>query len=150
MAGSIIKRVTPRRVPRIRLKSALLFGAASTLGFAGHALAQGATAASGTIGAQLNSISSEAMSAGGTAVTMACYLAAGTCFVMGAWSGWQSRHPHNREQGHLARAAAGLLLTGLFAAAPSWINKASQSISGGAPGVTGTSQMMQFGTGAGN
>ena len=148
MAGSIIKagRVTLRRFPRLRLKTALLFGAAGMLAFAGHALAQGATAPSGSIGDQLSKVSSEAMYAGGTAVNMACYLAAGICFLGGAWSGWQSRHPHNREQGHLARAAAGLVLTGLFAAAPSWINKASVTASGAAPGISGNSQMVQFGT----
>ena len=149
MAGSIIKmgRAALRRAPRIPLKTALLLGVAGMLAFAGHALAQSATAPTGGIGDQMNKISGEAMNAGGTAVTMACYLAAGGCFVMGAWSGWQSRHPHNREQGHVARAAAGLILTGLFAAAPSWINKASITASGSAPGITGNSQMVQFGTG---
>ena len=149
MTTSIIKagRDALRQLPRIRLQSAVLLGAAGVLAFAGHALAQGATAPSGSIGAQMNTISGEAMNAGGTAVTMACYLAAGLCFVMGAWSGWQSRHPHNRETGHIARAIAGVTLCGLFAAAPSWINKASVTASGANPGITSNTQMIQFGTG---
>ena len=151
MTTSIVKagRIALRQFPRIRLQPAVLLGVAGALAFAGHALAQGATAPSGSIGAQMNTISSEAMNAGGTVVNMACYLASGACFVMGAWSGWQSRHPHNREQGHLARAIAGVTLCGLFAAAPSWINKASVTASGSAPGITGNSQMVQFGTGGG-
>ena len=54
MAGSIIKagRVVLQRVPRIPLKAALSFGMAATFAFAGHALAQGATSPSGSIGAQ--------------------------------------------------------------------------------------------------
>ena len=144
-ARAVRRRTSIRPIP-VGLTAALLVGGAALI-FAGHALAQGATAPTGSIGAQMNTISSEAMNAGGTAVSMACYLAAGLCFVMGAWSGWQSRHPHNRETGHIARAIAGITLCGLFAAAPSWINKASVTASGSAPGVTGNAQMVQFGTG---
>jgi hypothetical protein len=115
---------------------------------AGHAMAQ-ATSPTGGLGAQINTMSSETINAGGEAFGMACYLAAAACFGFGVWALWQSRQPQNRESGHIGRGFAGLVLCGLFATAGVWINKASISASGGASTVNTTPQMVQFGTGTG-
>lgn len=131
---------------RRALLAALASGLALGLGYAGQALAQ-ASAPSGGIGAQLNVISGEAISSGGTAFGMACYLAAATCFGLGVWALWQSRQPQNRETGYVGRGLAGLVLCGLFATAGVWINKASITASGGNATINTTPQMVQFGTG---
>jgi len=47
-----------------------------------------AASPAGSIGAQLNLISSEAVNSGGQAGSMAMYLAAIVCFVGGAWALW--------------------------------------------------------------
>jgi hypothetical protein len=60
-------------------------GGAVGFAYAGHALAQ-ASSPSGGIGAQLNTISGEAINSGGTAFGMACYLAAAVCFSLGVWA----------------------------------------------------------------
>ena len=126
--------------------AALAGGLALGFGYAGQALAQ-ASAPSGGIGAQLNVISGEAISSGGTAFGMACYLAAAACFGLGVWALWQSRQPQNRETGYVGRGLAGLVLCGLFATAGVWINKASITASGGNATINSTPQMVQFGTG---
>ena len=114
--------------------------------FAGHAMAQ-ATSPTGGLGAQLNTMSSEATNSGSLFFAMICYLGAAVCFGLGVWALWQSRQPQNRESGHIARGIAGLVLCGLFATAGVWINKASVSASGGNATVNTTPQMVQFGTG---
>jgi hypothetical protein len=119
---------------------------ASGLAFAGHAMAQ-ATSPTGGLGAQLNTMSSEATNSGSLAFAMACYIGATLCFGFGVWALWQSRQPQNRESGHIARGIAGLVLCGLFATAGVWINKASVSASGGNATINTTPQMVQFGTG---
>jgi hypothetical protein len=124
----------------------LAFGGA--LAFAGHAMAQ-ATSPTGGLGAQLNTMSSEATNSGSEAFGMACYLAAAVCFGFGVWALWQSRQPQNRESGHIGRGIAGLVLCGLFATAGVWIGKASITASGGAATVNTTPQMVQFGGGTG-
>ncbi len=122
----------------------LAFG--GLLAVTGHALAQ-ATSPAGGLGAQINTMSSESINAGGEFFGMACYLAAALCFGFGVWALWQSRQPQNRESGHIGRGIAGLVLCGLFATAGVWINKASVSASGGAATVNTTPQMVQFGAG---
>jgi hypothetical protein len=114
--------------------------------FAGHAFAQ-ATSPTGGLGAQINTMSSEAINSGGEAFGMGCYLAAAICFGLGVWALWQSRQPQNRENGHVGRGLAGLVLCGLFATAGVWINKASVTASGGNATINTTPQMVQFGTG---
>ena len=114
--------------------------------FAGHAFAQ-ATSPTGGLGAQINTMSSEAINSGGEAFGMGCYLAAAICFGLGVWALWQSRQPQNRETGYVGRALAGLVLCGLFASSGVWINKASVSTTGGAATVTDNPQMVQFGAG---
>ena len=114
--------------------------------FAGHAFAQ-ATSPTGGLGAQINTMSSEAINSGGEFFGMGCYLAAAICFSLGVWALWQSRQPQNRESGHVGRGLAGLVLCGLFATAGVWINKASVTASGGNATVNTTPQMVQFGTG---
>jgi hypothetical protein len=132
---------------RGRLLAAIAGGFAVGFAYAGHALAQ-ASSPSGGIGAQLNTISGEAINSGGTAFGMACYLAAAVCFGLGVWALWQSRQPQNRETGHVGRGLAGLVLCGLFATAGVWINKASITASGGNATINTTPQMVQFGTGS--
>jgi hypothetical protein len=131
---------------RGNIAAAIAGGFALAFAYAGHALAQ-ATSPSGGIGAQLNTISGEAINSGGTAFGMACYLAAALCFGLGTWALWQSRQPQNRETGHVGRGLAGLVLCGLFATAGIWINKASITASGGNATISTTPQMVQFGTG---
>ncbi len=114
--------------------------------FVDHALAQ-ATSPSGSIGAQLNTMSSEALNSGSTAFGMACYLAAAVCFIFGVWALWQSRQPQNRESGHVGRGVAGLVLCGLLATAGVWINKAAISASGGNATISTTPGMVTFGSG---
>jgi len=127
-----------RRFTSLRGKVPAAIAGGFVLGFAyaGHALAQ-ASSPSGGIGAQLNTISGEAINSGGTAFGMACYLAAAVCFGLGVWALWQSRQPQNRDTGHV----------GLFATAGVWINKASITASGGNATINTTPQMVQFGTG---
>ena len=144
-----LARLVPR--PSFNRRRALAATAATLAGmfsYAGHALADAAAPAGG-IGAQMNLISGEAVNAGGTAFSMGCYLAATICFFFGVWAAWQSRQPQNRETGYVGRAAAGLLLCGLFASAGVWINKASVSASGGAATITTTPGMVTFGAGGG-
>jgi len=120
--------------------------AASSLLTAGQALAQ-ATSPAGGIGAQLNTISAEAINSGGTAGGMAMYILAIVCFIAGVWAIWQSRQPQNRESGRLAMGVAGIVLCGLFATGGVWINKAAVSASGGTATVNNTAQTVTFGAG---
>jgi len=126
--------------------AAIAFGVA----FAGQALAQtGASSPTGGLGAQLNTISGEAINAGGTAFGMGCYLAAASCFGLGVWSLWQSRQPQHREAGHIGRGITGLVLAGLFATSGVYVNKAAVTASGGNATITTTPQMVQFANGGG-
>lgn len=126
---------------------AALAGAVLTSTLAvGTALAQ-ATAPTGGLGAQLNAMSSEAISSGGEFGGMAMYLAALLCFVGGVWALWQSRQPQNRENGRVMMGVAGLVLCGLFATGGAWINKAAVTASGGNATVNDTPATVQFGTG---
>lgn len=135
------KLVAARAVTGATLATATLLGA-------GQALAQ-ASSPSGGLGAQLNSMSSEAINSGGEFGGMAMYIAAIVCFVGGVWALWQSRQPQNRENGRLAMGLAGLVLCGLFATGGVWINKASVSASGGNATVNDTPATLQFGAGSG-
>lgn len=141
---------TPRRRFagfRGKAVSAVSLGMGLALAAVGHAFAQGATSPTGGLGAQLNTMSGEAINSGGTAFGMACYLAAAVCFGLGVWALWQSRQPQNRETGYIGRGLAGLFLCGLFATAGVWINKASVTASGGNATVNDNAAMVQFGTG---
>ena len=115
---------------------------------AGRAFAAGGSAApAGGLGAQVNTMSSEAINAGGNVGQMLMYSAALVCFVGGVWALWQSRQPQNRENGRVAMGVAGLVLCGLFATGGVWINKAAVTGSGGAATVNDTPATVQFGTG---
>lgn len=131
---------------RARIPAILAIGLAGAFAFVGHALAQ-ATSPTGGLGAQLNTMSSEAINSGGTAFGMGCYLAAALCFGFGVWALWQSRQPQNRETGYVGRGLAGLVLCGLFATAGVWINKASVTASGGNATINDNPAMVQFGSG---
>lgn len=121
-------------------------GLGTLLAMTGKVLAQAASP-SGGLGAQLNTMSSEGINAGGTLFGAACYLAAAVCFGFGVWALWQSRQPQNRDAGNVGKGVAGLVLCGLFATAGVWINKASISASGGNATVNNTPAMVQFGSG---
>jgi len=138
-----VRRLANRRGKALAAAAGVM---ALGLGYAGHALAA-ATSAAGTLGAQLNTMSSEAINSGSTAFGGACYLAAALCFGFGVWALWQSRQPQNRETGHVGRGLAGLVLCGLFATAGVWINKAAITASGGNATVNDTPAMVQFGAG---
>lgn len=139
-----------RRFVSLRRMVVPVFATTLSVGFAfaGHAFAQ-ATSPTGGLGAQINTMSSEAINSGGEFFGMGCYLAAAVCFGLGVWALWQSRQPQNRESGHIGRGLAGLVLCGLFATAGVWINKASVTASGGNATINTTPQMVQFGTGTG-
>jgi hypothetical protein len=139
-AGRKLRRV--RKEGRAVVKGAgLAIMAAAAL--PAVAFAQAASPA-GSIGAQLNSISGEAVNSGGQFGSMAMYLAAIICFVGGAWALWASRHEQNRGGGKIGMGIAGLVLAGLFATGPTWIGKASVTTSGGAATITNTPQTFQF------
>ena len=98
-------------VLRGRVLPVFTLAMAAGLAFAGTAMAQ-ATSPTGGLGAQLNTMSSEATNSGSLLFAMACYLGAALCFGFGVWALWQSRQPQNRESGHIARGIAGLVLCG--------------------------------------
>jgi hypothetical protein len=145
----IVKRTAfvRRFNPRGKVLPALAGGLSLALAALGHALAAAATAPTGSLGDQLNTMSSEGISATGNGFTTLCYAAACICFGLGVWKLWQSRQPQNREQGHVMAGVAGLVLCGLFASAGVWINKAAVSASGGNATVNDTPGLVQFGTG---
>ena len=141
--GACLRRLAGRRGKALAAGGAVL---ALAFGYAGHALAA-ATSTAGSLGAQFNTMSSEAINSGSTAFGGACYLAAALCFGFGVWALWQSRQPQNRETGHVGRGLAGLVLCGLFATAGVWINKAAITASGAGATINDTPAMVQFGTG---
>ena len=106
-----------------------------------------AASPAGGIGAQINSMSSEAINSGGEFGGMAMYIAALVCFIGGVWARWQSRMPQNRENGRVAMGMAGLVLCGLFATGGVWINKAAVTASGGTASVNDTPATVVFGNG---
>ena len=120
MKLSNLKKRSAFRRRFVSLRSMVVPVFATTLSvsfaFAGHAFAQ-ATSPTGGLGAQINTMSSEAINSGSEAFGMGCYLAAAICFGLGVWALWQSRQPQNRESGHVGRGLAGLVLCGLFATA---------------------------------
>jgi uncharacterized membrane protein len=148
VSTSITRRtaIVRRFNPRGKILPALAGGMSLTFAAIGHAFAQAAAPAGG-IGAQLNTMSSEGISASGNIFTMACYAAAALCFSMGVWKLWQSRQPQNREQGHVMAGVAGLVLCGLFASAGVWVNKAAVTGSGGNATVNDTPGLVQFSAG---
>ncbi len=145
-------RATPRALRFLRNRGKSVAGVAGSLalgfGYIGQALAQASSPAGG-LGAQLNTMSSEAINSGSTAFGMGCYLAATVCFFFGVWAAWQSRQPQNRETGYVGRAIAGLALCGLFATGGVWINKASITATGSNATINTTPGMVQFGTSGG-
>nr|WP_064032701.1 hypothetical protein [Methylosinus sp. R-45379] len=122
--------------------SSLLAGAALSVSLgATSAFAQ---AAGQTLGSQVQSISKEFSTAGGFAGSTAMYVAALVTFVAGVWFLWQSRQPENRESGKVAAGLTGLVLTGLFVAGGSWIQKASYTTTGAGAKVTDQAGVITF------
>lgn len=97
-----------------------------------------------TLGSQVQSIAKEFSTAGGFAGSTAMYVAALVTFVAGVWYLWQSRQPENRESGKVAAGLTGLVLTGLFVAGGSWIQKASYTTTGAGAKVTDTAGVITF------
>lgn len=119
------------------------FGLAGSVLAISGAFAQAASN-TGTLGAQLNTMSSEVIDSGGTAMGMVCYIAAMLCFVGAVWSLWQSRQPQNRESGRVSMGFAGLALCGLFVMMPQWINKAAHSTGGADATINNTPAQVKF------
>ena len=121
-------------------------GLASLTLAANAALAQSTAAASrsGTLGEQLNTMSSEAIDSGGTFLGMAAYHAAVICFLGGVWALWQSRQPQNREGGKAAMGLAGIALAGFFAVMPQLINKAANTAAGADATINNTAAQVKF------
>jgi phage-related protein len=103
-----------------------------------------AQAAGQTLGSQVQSIAKEFSTAGGFAGSTAMYVAALVTFVAGVWFLWQSRQPENRESGKVAAGLTGLVLTGLFVAGGSWIQKASYTTTGAGAKVTDQAGVITF------
>ena len=134
-------RTEPR--PTTSLWRAGVLGATGSILAAGQAFAQAASSA-GSLGAQMNTMSSEAIDSGGTALGMACYILAMLCFVGGAWAFWQSRQPQNRESGYIDKGEAGLVLCGLLVMMPQWINKAAHTVAGADATINNTPAQVKF------
>ena len=135
-----LRSVGLRTRPLLR---AAALGSAGTLLTISGAFAQAASN-TGTLGSQLNTISSEAIDSGGTALGMVCYIAAMLCFVGGVWALWQSRQPQNRESGRVAMGAAGLVLCGLFVMMPQWVNKAAHTAAGADATINNNPAQVKF------
>lgn len=130
---------------RAQLLASGVLSIAGSLVLTGAALAQtAASSGTGTLGAQLNKMSGEAVDSLGTGAGMVCYVLALVCFIGGVWALWQSRQPQNRESGYIAKGAAGLVLCGLFVVAPNWINKAAQTTAGNDATVNNTPAQIKF------
>ncbi|KON62824.1 hypothetical protein KOEU_36730 [Komagataeibacter europaeus] len=114
---------------------------------AGHALAQSATGSANGIGAQMQATAQEGLTAGGFVAAACMYVAAFICFIGGVWAAWQSRNEQNRSPGKVGMAIAGIVLCGLFATGPQWINKAANTASGGSATVGTQAQAYQFTSG---
>jgi hypothetical protein len=127
---------------RAWLRSAAL-GLGASLFAIGEAFAQAASPA-GSIGAQMNTMSGEAIDSGGTALGMVCYIAAMLVFVGGTWAFWQSRQPQNRESGYVAKGVAAMVLCGLLVMMPNWINKAAHTVGGADATINNTPQVVKF------
>ncbi len=136
-AGRIKTRATPK------LLRAGVFGAAGSVIATGQAFAQAASTA-GSLGAQMNTMSSEAIDSGGTALGMAAYVLAMVVFVAAAWALWQSRQPQNRESGYVAKGLAGLVLCGLLVMMPQWVNKAAHTVAGADATINNTPAQVKF------
>ena len=140
-ASAVGGRIAPRTLLTLRTTALGLAGSALATG---SAFAQAAASKANTLGSQLNTMSSEAIDSGGTALGMIAYLAALLCFVGGVWALWQSRQPQNRESGRVAMGAAGLVLCGLFVMMPQWINKAAHSTAGADATINNTPAQVKF------
>jgi hypothetical protein len=134
-------RIEPRS--RVGLLRVVALAATGSVVAVGPAFAQAASTA-GSLGAQLNSMSSEAIDSGGTALGMVCYVLAMFCFVGGAWALWQSRQPQHRESGYVAKGAAGLVICGLLVMMPQWINKSAHTVGGADATINNTPAQVKF------
>ena len=144
--------LTPERVFTGRIEPHLtkallragVLGAAGSILAVGQAFAQAATSTAGSLGAQLNTMSSESIDSGGTALGMTAYVLALVVFVGSAWALWQSRQPQNRESGHVAKGLAGLVLCGLLVMMPQWVNKAAHTVAGADATINNTVAQVKF------
>ena len=121
-----------------------VLGAAGSILAIGQAFAQAASSTAGSLGAQLNTMSSESIDSGGTALGMTAYVLALVVFVGSAWALWQSRQPQNRESGHVAKGLAGLVLCGLLVMMPQWVNKAAHTVAGADATINNTVAQVKF------
>ena len=126
-----------------KLLRAGVLGAVGSVVAVGQAFAQAASTA-GSLGAQMNTMSSEAIDSGGTALGMAAYVLAMVVFVAAAWALWQSRQPQNRESGYIAKGLAGLVLCGLLVMKPQWVNKAAHTVAGADATINNTPAQVKF------
>ncbi|GBR06523.1 hypothetical protein [Acetobacter oeni] len=154
---SHVNKMVPARVSRPALarngygpRALAALGALSApLLLAGHAFAQTATGSTNGIGAQVQATAQEGLTAGGFVAAAAMYIAAFICFIAGVWAAWQSRNEQNRSPGKVGMAIAGIVLCGLFATGPQWINKAANTASGGAATVGTEAKAYTFTSGSG-
>ncbi|WP_227003396.1 hypothetical protein [Kozakia baliensis] len=109
-----------------------------------HAFAQAANGSSNGIGSQVQGMSQEGLTTTGFVASMVMYGASFICLIGGAWALWQSRNEQNRSPGKIGMGVAGLILCGLFATGPQWINKSANTASGGQATVGTQAQAYQF------
>ncbi|OUL67221.1 hypothetical protein HK16_03295 [Acetobacter senegalensis] len=109
-----------------------------------HAMAEAVQPTGDGLGKQLQSMSQEGLTTGGTIASAVMYVFALICFIGGAWAFWESRNQQTRTPGKIGMGIAGLVLCGLFATGPKWINKAANTASGGQATVGTSAQAYQF------
>ncbi|ARW11880.1 hypothetical protein [Acetobacter ascendens] len=73
-------------------------------------------------------MSQEGLTTGGTVAAAVMYVLAFVCFIAGVWALWESRNQQTRTPGKIGMGIAGLVLCGLFATGPKWVNKAANTL----------------------
>ncbi|KAA8388769.1 hypothetical protein FKW31_00130 [Acetobacter sp. DmW_136] len=111
---------------------------------ANHAFAQAVESSGDGLGKQIQSMSQEGLTTGGTVAAAVMYVLAFVCFIAGVWALWESRNQQTRTPGKIGMGIAGLVLCGLFATGPKWVNKAANTASGGQATVGTQAQAYQF------
>lgn len=109
-----------------------------------HAMAEAVQPTGDGLGKQIQSMSQEGLTTGGTVASAVMYVLAFVCFIAGVWALWESRNQQTRTPGKIGMGIAGLVLCGLFATGPKWINKAANTASGGQATVGTSAQAYQF------
>lgn len=143
--NALIEKPTPSTRTLIGRTSRLAAVSGVTLALtANHAFAQAVESSGDGLGKQIQSMSQEGLTTGGTVAAAVMYVLAFVCFIAGVWALWESRNQQTRTPGKIGMGIAGLVLCGLFATGPKWVNKAANTASGGQATVGTQAQAYQF------